>query len=84
MNISDGSNFIGQYCGNLTGKVILVSRDYLVLTFHSDGTFDPDKRGFEIFFAGDVNTPGKGIQKSNIPVIGIVKCQRGKILPMRV
>ena len=84
MNISDGSNFIGQYCGSLTGKVIFVSRDYLVLTFHSDGIFDPDKRGFEIFFAGDVNTPGKGIQKSNIPVIGIVKCQRGKILPMRV
>ena len=59
MNISDGNNFIGRYCGNLTGKNIFVSRDYLVLTFHSDEIFDPDKRGFEIFFTGDVNTPGK-------------------------
>ena len=59
MHISDGNNFIGQYCGNLTGEVIFVSRDYLVLTFHSDEIFDPNKRGFEIFFAGDVDTPGK-------------------------
>ena len=59
MDISDGNNFIGRYCGSLTGEVIFVSLDYLVLTFHSDGIFDPDKRGFEIFFAGDVNTPGK-------------------------
>ena len=59
MNISDGNNFIGRYCGNLTGEVIFVSRDYLVLTFHSDEIFDPDKRGFEIFFTGDVDTPGK-------------------------
>ena len=66
VNISDGNNFIGRYCGSLTGQVIFVSLDYLVLTFHSDGIFDPDKRGFEIFFAGDVNTPGKWIQKSTI------------------
>ena len=59
MNISDGNNFIGRYCGNLTGEVIFVSRDYLVLTFHSDEIFDPNKRGFEIFFAGDVHTPGR-------------------------
>ena len=38
---------------------MFVSRDYLVLTFHSDEIFDPDKRGFEIFFTEDVYTPGK-------------------------
>ena len=59
LNISDGDNFIGQYCGDLTGNVIFVSRDYLVLTFHSDEIFDPNKRGFEIIFGEDVNAPGK-------------------------
>ena len=59
MTISDGNKFIGRYCGNLTGEVIFVSRDYLVLTFHSDEIFDPKKRGFEIIFAEDVNAPGE-------------------------
>ena len=57
--MSHGNNFTGHYCGNLTGKVISVSRDYLVLTFHSNEKFDPNSRGFEIFFTEDVNMPGK-------------------------
>ena len=61
LNISDGNHLIGHYCGNLTGKVIFVSRDYLVLTFHSNENFDPNKKGFEIFFTDDVNMPGKWI-----------------------
>ena len=59
MSISHGNNVIGHYCGNLTGEVILVSRDYLVLTFHSNEKFDPNNRGFEIFFTEDVSMPGK-------------------------
>ena len=59
LNISDGNHLIGHYCGNLMGKVIFVSRDYLVLTFHSNESFDPKKKGFEIFFTDDVNMPGK-------------------------
>ncbi|XP_073247189.1 uncharacterized protein [Porites lutea] len=57
LNISDGNHLIGHYCGNLTGKVIFVSQDYLVLTFHSNESFDPNKKGFEIFFTDDVNMP---------------------------
>ena len=59
LSISHGNNSIDHYCGNLTGKVIFVSRDYLVLTFHSNEKFDPNNRGFEIFFTEDVNMPGK-------------------------
>ena len=75
LNISDGNHLIGHYCGNLTGKVIFVSRDYLVLTFHSNENFDPNKKGFEIFFTDDVNMPGKWIQQSSINnTLSILAC----------
>ena len=30
-----------------------------MLTFHSNENFDPNKKGFEIFFTDDVNMSGK-------------------------
>ena len=30
-----------------------------MLTFHSNEKFDPNNRGFEIFFTEEVNMPGK-------------------------
>ena len=59
LNISNGTNIIGQYCGNLTGEEIRVSYDYLVLTFHTGRRFNQTNRGFEIFFTEDVKMPGK-------------------------
>lgn len=59
LNISDGTNIIGQYCGNLTGNEIRVSHDYLLLTFHSGTQFNPKNKGFEIFFTADAHMPGK-------------------------
>ena len=59
LNISNGTNIIGQYCGNLTGKEIRVSHDCLVLTFHTGRRFNQTNRGFEIFFTEDVKMPGK-------------------------
>lgn len=59
LNISNGTNIIGQYCGNLTGNEIRVSHDYLLLTFHSGTQFNPKNKGFEIFFTADAHMPGK-------------------------
>ena len=45
---SDNNIDIGKYCGELTGKEVVVSGDYAVLTFHSD--FSVQKGGFRILF----------------------------------
>ena len=39
---------VGKYCGELTGKEVVVSGDYAVLTFHTDDSVQ--KKGFQIFF----------------------------------
>ena len=42
-----------RYCGDqLTGRELLVSGNYVVLTFHTDWLLE-NKTGFEILFAGD-------------------------------
>ena len=39
---------VGEYCGNLTGKEVIVSGDYAVLTFYSDQS--EQREGFRILF----------------------------------
>jgi len=45
---SDNNIDIGKYCGELTGKEVVVSGDYIVLTFHSD--LSVQNGGFWILF----------------------------------
>lgn len=53
MKISNGATE-DRFCGDqLTGRDLLVSGNYVVLTFHSDGRL-VKKRGFEIFFASEI------------------------------
>ena len=40
---------IGKYCGDLSGKEVLVGGDYAVITFYSD-RFN-QKRGFRLFLS---------------------------------
>ena len=43
-----------RYCGDqLTGTDLLVSGNYVVLTFHTDWVLE-NKTGFEIFFAQEI------------------------------
>ena len=37
---------VGKYCGEHTGKIVVVNGDYAVLTFHSDET--DQERGFRV------------------------------------
>ncbi len=39
---------VGVYCGERTGKKVLVTGDYAVIKFHSDGS--APKRGFFMIF----------------------------------
>ena len=49
MKITNGVTEI-RYCGNqLTGRDLIVSGNYVVLTFHTDGLLE-NKRGFELGF----------------------------------
>lgn len=43
----DGQTF-GVYCGERTGKKVLVTGVYVVIKFHSDGS--APERGFFMFF----------------------------------
>ena len=53
MKISNGVTE-DRFCGDqLTGRDLLVSGNYVVLTFHSDWRL-VKKRGFEIFFASEI------------------------------
>ena len=45
-----------RYCGDqLTGTDLLVSGNYVVLTFHTDWVLE-NKTGFEIFFAQEISS----------------------------
>jgi len=46
---ADNNVEIGKYCGELTGKEVVVSGDYAVLTFYTD--HNKQKKGFRIFFS---------------------------------
>ena len=49
LRITDDNNVkVGQYCGALNGKEVVVSGDYAALTFQSDDNIQ--KRGFRILF----------------------------------
>ena len=39
---------VGKYCGELTGKEVVITGDFAVITFHSN--YRVQKRGFRIFF----------------------------------
>ena len=50
MKITNGTKE-ARYCGDqLTGRGLLVSGNYVVLTFHTDWLLE-NKKGFEILFA---------------------------------
>lgn len=50
MSITTENNHdAGKHCGFKTGQAVLVSGDYAVLMFHSDGNFQ--SRGFLLFFS---------------------------------
>ena len=44
----DKSMEVGKYCGELSGKEVLVPGNYVVLTFYSD--VSTERKGFWIFF----------------------------------
>ena len=53
MKITNGIT-AARYCGDqLTGRDLLVSGKYVVLTFHTDWLLE-NKKGFEIFFAQEI------------------------------
>ena len=55
MKITNGITEV-RYCGDqLTGTDILVSGNYVVLTFHTDWLLE-NKTGFEIFFAQEISS----------------------------
>ena len=55
MKITNGVTEV-RYCGDLTRRDLLVSGNYVELTFHTDWLLE-NKRGFEIFFTEEI--PGK-------------------------
>ena len=55
MKITNGITEV-RYCGDqLTGTDLLVSGNYVVLTFHTDWLLE-NKTGFEIFFAQEISS----------------------------
>ena len=56
LKITNGITEVG-YCGDqLSGRDLLVSGNYVALTFHTDSLLE-NKRGFEIlFFAEEIST----------------------------
>lgn len=49
LNITDDKSMeVGKYCGELSGKEVLVAGNYVVLTFYSD--VSTERKGFWIFF----------------------------------
>ena len=55
MKITNGITEV-RYCGGqLTGTDLLVSGNYVVLTFHTDWLLE-NKTGFEIFFAQEISS----------------------------
>ena len=53
----DGSNTVGTYCGNQTGRSVRVVGTVAVLTFHTDGS--AQSRGFELSFSFLPISPGE-------------------------
>ena len=49
LNIMNGITEVGYCADQLTGRDLLVSGNYVVLTFHTDRLLEK-KRGFEILF----------------------------------
>ena len=45
----------GVYCGEMSGKSVVVTGEYAVITFHSDGS--AQRRGFRLSFT--TGPPGK-------------------------
>ena len=55
MKITNGITEV-RYCGDkLTGTDLLVSGNYVVLTFHTDWLLE-NKKGFVIFFAQEISS----------------------------
>ena len=55
MKITNGITEV-RYCGDqLSGRDLLVSGNYVVLTFHTDWLLE-NKTGFEIFFAQEISS----------------------------
>ena len=53
MKIANGITEV-RYCGDqLSGRDLLVSGNYVVLTFHTDWLLE-NKKGFEILFAQEI------------------------------
>ena len=63
-----------RYCGDqLSGRDLLVSGNYVVLTFHTDWLLE-NKKGFEIFFVQEISSKvGKG---NNFTVKAIYNIRR--------
>lgn len=47
----------GVYCGEMSGKTVVVTGEYAVITFHSDGGVE--RKGFWISFTSDITSLGK-------------------------
>ena len=49
LEFADDNNIIfGKYCGHKTGQTIQVAGEYVLITFHSDGS--GQERGFSLLF----------------------------------
>ena len=71
MKITNGITEL-RYCGDkLSGRDLLVSGNYVVLTFHSDWLLE-NKKGFEILFAE---------KKGNNFTFGAIYTRKNKTCP---
>ena len=48
MIIDDGGKLVGRYCGDESGKIVLLAGEYVKLKFHSDAM--QQNAGFLILF----------------------------------
>ena len=55
--VDDDNRTLGTYCGRkLSGKVVLVTGNYAIITFHSDGTVQSP--GFQLTILSTENQNG--------------------------
>ena len=55
--VDDDNRTLGTYCGRkLSGKVVLVTGNYAIITFHSDGTVQSP--GFQLTILSTENQIG--------------------------
>ena len=45
---NDTNHVFGKYCGEKTGKTVMVTGQFVVITFHTDAAVE--ERGFELLF----------------------------------